>query len=84
MQHNVSRHVADGDDLGPYDFGSVMHYPPGSVRVLRGQPGWAVALRGGADRLADQRVAALLGGLDDDAYRLTGGVRGPPFGYPPP
>lgn len=27
MQHNFTQHVADGDDLGPYDFGSVMHYP---------------------------------------------------------
>ena len=27
MQHNFSQHITDGDDLGPYDFGSVMHYP---------------------------------------------------------
>ncbi|HEX2524690.1 MAG TPA: Dot/Icm T4SS effector Zinc-dependent metalloprotease LegP [Geminicoccus sp.] len=28
MQHNFTQHITDGDDLGPYDYGSVMHYPP--------------------------------------------------------
>lgn len=27
MQHNFTQHVSDGDDLGPYDYGSIMHYP---------------------------------------------------------
>ncbi len=27
MQHNFNQHIADGDDLGAYDFGSIMHYP---------------------------------------------------------
>ncbi len=27
MQHNFDQHIADGDDLGAYDFGSIMHYP---------------------------------------------------------
>jgi hypothetical protein len=27
MQHNFTQHIADGDDLGPYDYGSIMHYP---------------------------------------------------------
>lgn len=26
-EFNFDQHVADGDDLGPYDFGSIMHYP---------------------------------------------------------
>jgi Astacin (Peptidase family M12A)/Bacterial tandem repeat domain 1 len=25
--HNFNQHVADGDDLGAYDYGSIMHYP---------------------------------------------------------
>nr|WP_232542307.1 M12 family metallopeptidase [Nocardia bovistercoris] len=25
-QHNFDQHIADGDDLGRYDFGSIMHY----------------------------------------------------------
>ncbi len=27
MEHNFDQHVTDGDDLGPYDYGSIMHYP---------------------------------------------------------
>ncbi|WP_394826517.1 Dot/Icm T4SS effector Zinc-dependent metalloprotease LegP [Pendulispora albinea] len=26
MEHNFDRHVSDGDDLGAYDFNSIMHY----------------------------------------------------------
>jgi hypothetical protein len=25
-QHNFTQHIADGDDLGPYDYSSLMHY----------------------------------------------------------
>jgi hypothetical protein len=25
-QHNFTQHITDGDDLGPYDYGSLMHY----------------------------------------------------------
>lgn len=27
-KHNFDQHILDGDDLGSYDYGSVMHYPP--------------------------------------------------------
>lgn len=27
MRHNFDQHIADGDDIGAYDFGSIMHYP---------------------------------------------------------
>jgi hypothetical protein len=26
-EHNFAQHIADGDDVGLYDFGSIMHYP---------------------------------------------------------
>jgi len=26
MEHNFDRHVSDGDDIGNYDYGSIMHY----------------------------------------------------------
>ncbi|MGM9474517.1 Dot/Icm T4SS effector Zinc-dependent metalloprotease LegP [Pseudarthrobacter sp. YS3] len=26
MEHNFNQHIADGDDIGAYDYGSVMHY----------------------------------------------------------
>ena len=27
MEHNFDQHITDGDDVGAYDFGSIMHYP---------------------------------------------------------
>jgi hypothetical protein len=26
-EHNFDQHIADGDDIGRYDYGSIMHYP---------------------------------------------------------
>ena len=26
-EHNFNQHISDGDDVGRYDFGSIMHYP---------------------------------------------------------
>ena len=37
MQHNFLQHVSDGDDIGAYDFGSIMHYP-GTAFSTNGQP----------------------------------------------
>jgi len=34
---NFDKHVLDGEDLGPYDFGSIMHYPATAFSV-NGQP----------------------------------------------
>jgi hypothetical protein len=32
-QHNFTQHVSDGDDLGSYDYGSIMHYPPNAFSI---------------------------------------------------
>jgi hypothetical protein len=31
--HNFNQHVSDGDDLGPYDYASIMHYPRNAYSV---------------------------------------------------
>jgi astacin (peptidase family M12A) len=36
-EHNFDQHIIDGDDLGGYDFGSIMHYPS-TAFSKNGQP----------------------------------------------
>jgi hypothetical protein len=36
-RHNFEQHIHDGIDVGSYDYGSIMHYPPGAFSI-DGQP----------------------------------------------
>lgn len=59
--HNFDQHISDGDDIGDYDYGSIMHYPAtafstnGQPTIVPVQPGVAIGQR---LRLSDGDVAA--------------------------
>ena len=60
MMHNFDKHILDGKDLGEYDFGSIMHYPPTAFSIngkptIRAKNGASIGQRNGlsrGDRLA--------------------------------
>jgi len=62
MEHNFNQHISDGDDIGPYDYNSIMHYPGmafsanalPTITALSGQP------IGQRDGLSDGDIAAVL------------------------
>jgi Astacin (Peptidase family M12A) len=33
FEHNFDQHISDGDDVGAYDYGSIMHYPRNAFSV---------------------------------------------------
>lgn len=51
FEHNFNQHIVDGDDVGAYDYGSIMHYPrnafsvDGSDTITPVQPGATIGQR---------------------------------------
>ncbi|AEE46114.1 Dot/Icm T4SS effector Zinc-dependent metalloprotease LegP [Cellulomonas fimi] len=60
--HNFDQHVSDGDDIGGYDYGSIMHYPAtafsvnGEPTIVPARPGVTIGQR---LRLSEGDVAAV-------------------------
>jgi len=38
MRHNFDQHITDGDDVGAYDYGSIMHYPAVAFAIDPSKP----------------------------------------------
>jgi hypothetical protein len=68
-EHNFNQHITDGDDIGPYDFGSIMHYsrtafgrrqPDGSrLETIVPHGGQAIGQRAGLSARDREGVKAL-------------------------
>lgn len=66
FQHNFLQHIVDGDDLGAYDYGSIMHYPAdafsmnGQDTIIPLQPLGPGVVMGQRDGLSPGDIAGVL------------------------
>jgi hypothetical protein len=60
QQHNFDQHITDGDDIGPYDFGSIMHYSATTFSV----DGTAITIQTLGGETIGQRIALSAGDRD--------------------
>jgi chaperonin cofactor prefoldin len=94
QSHNFDQHISDGDDIGPYDYGSIMHYGPtdfGTVNPATGAtnttivaiqplpPGVVMGQRGGLSVGDRGAVAWMYGAIYPQAGNVwLGRFRGQP------
>ena len=80
MQHNFTQQISDGDDLGGYDFGSIMHYPAtafsinGQATIVPRQPlpgGVTMGQRSGLSAGDINGVRLMYPGLQPTIKELT-------------
>lgn len=80
MQHNFTQQISDGDDLGGYDFGSIMHYPAtafsinGQATIVPRQPlpgGVTMGQRSGLSAGDINGVRLMYPGLQPTVKELT-------------
>jgi len=92
MEHNFDQHIADGDDLNAYDYGSIMHYPRTAFSSNGREtitPVDANAQIGQRTGLSDGDIAAVLAMYPQNGWHrntLTAAAGAPlsagnPFGY---
>ncbi|MFG1921515.1 M12 family metallopeptidase [Cryptosporangium sp. NPDC048952] len=83
QRHNFDQHITDGDDVGPYDYGSIMHYPAVSFSI-NGEPTIVPFLEGAeigqrdalsaGDRAAIRELYADLEPSDANSWASSWGV----------
>ncbi len=75
--YNFEKHVSDGDDFGPYDFGSIMHYGAtafGKPDPVTGNPMQTIRTRGGES--IGQRDSLSVGDIASAAAMYPGTMEG--------
>jgi hypothetical protein len=85
MEHNFDQHIADGDDVGGYDYGSIMHYGPTAfsrnglptIEALGGQP---IGQRNGLSESDISAIHAIYPTLPPSSRQHSGYVLQSSFG----
>ena len=78
-----SQHIVDGDDVGAYDYGSIMHYPRNAFSVDRNDPAKETIVPTDPNAQIGQRTALSAGDIDAANSLIAGTAPTPPGPTPP-